>query len=79
VDQAIGCHLEALAVQRDIGDRRGQTLTLHRLGLTQQRAGTPGEARESLSEALHLLEDLGEDARSAQVRADLAKFTQAAG
>jgi tetratricopeptide (TPR) repeat protein len=68
VDPATACHRDALAIHRGIGDRHGQALTLHLLGLTQQQAGNPAEARELLSEALHLLEDLGDDVRSAQVR-----------
>lgn len=79
MDQAIASLREALAIRRDIGDRHGQARTLHRLGLTQQRAGNLGEARELLYEALHLFEDLGDHGQSAQVRANLVTFTEAAG
>jgi DNA-binding SARP family transcriptional activator/Flp pilus assembly protein TadD len=77
--QAIASLREALAIRRDIGDRHGQALTLHQLGLTLQRAGQQGEARQLLIEALHLLEELGDHAQAAQVRANLATFTEAAG
>jgi DNA-binding SARP family transcriptional activator len=79
VDRAVATLREALDIRRDIGDRYGQGVTLHRLGLTQQLAGNAGEARELLSEALYLFEDLGDHAQSAQVRANLTTFTEAAG
>jgi tetratricopeptide (TPR) repeat protein len=78
MNQAIASLREALAIRRDIGDRHGQARTLQRLGLTQQRAGHPREARELLSEALHLLEELGDHAQSAQVRANLVTIAEAA-
>jgi hypothetical protein len=77
--QAVASLREALVIQRDIGDRHGQARTLQRLGLTQQRAGNAGEARELLFDALHLLDELGDHARAAQVRANLVTFTEAAG
>jgi hypothetical protein len=75
-----GCYLyiraaASLAVQRDIGDRHHQAVSVHRLGRGLRQAGGFREAYELFTEALELCEELREAERAVEIRADLAAMT----
>ncbi|MHC5081778.1 MAG: tetratricopeptide repeat protein, partial [Planctomycetota bacterium] len=53
---AVGLYREALAVRREIGDRRGETWTLNNLGYIQYRAGDLEASASHLLEALKIAE-----------------------
>jgi tetratricopeptide (TPR) repeat protein len=74
LDEAIAHLRAALAIQRDIGDRHYQSVTLQHLGRGYRMAGNLRLAREVLREALQLCAELGEPARAAQIRDDLASL-----
>ena len=78
VDEAIACLQDSLAIRRSIEDRAGQAATLRRLGNAQRDAGDLGLARGFLAEALRLNEDLGDDAKVAEIRAALSEIADAA-
>jgi DNA-binding SARP family transcriptional activator len=78
VDEAIACLRESLAIRRRIEDRAGQAATLQRLGNAHRDAGDLGLARGFLAEALRLDEDLGDDAKVAEIRAVLSGIADAA-
>ena len=79
MDQAIGRLTESLAIRRDISDRFGQADALRRLGHAHRQAGDKARARELLSEAITLFEDLGDAAEAARTRASLAETITDAG
>jgi DNA-binding SARP family transcriptional activator len=74
VDEAIACLQDSLTIRRSIEDRAGQAATLQRLGAAQRDAGEFGLARGFLAEALRLNEELGDDARAAEIRAALSEI-----
>lgn len=78
VDDAIARLQESLAIRRSIEDRAGQAATLQRLGNAHRVAGDLGLARGFLAEALRLSEDLGDDAKVAEIRAVLSEIADAA-
>jgi tetratricopeptide (TPR) repeat protein len=78
VDEAIACLQDSLAIRRSIEDRAGQAATLRRLGNAQRDAGDLRLARGFLAEALRLNEDLGDDAKVAEIRAALSEIADAA-
>jgi DNA-binding SARP family transcriptional activator len=79
VDGAIACLQDSLHIRRSIEDRAGQAATLQRLGSAYRDAGDLGLARGFLAEALRLNEELGDDAKVAEVRAALSEIADAAG
>jgi DNA-binding SARP family transcriptional activator len=70
--QAVECLQESLSIWRGIGHRYGQAVALLRLGRSHARAGETGAARQSFNRALDLFDELGDQARSAEVRSALA-------
>ncbi len=57
--EAQGPLQQALAIHRDLGDRRGQASDLHYLGLARQSSGRLDLARDCLEEAIRLRRDSG--------------------
>jgi hypothetical protein len=64
-------HRAALAVFRELGDRRSEALTLNNLALALDRAGDPG-ALDLFEEAAAILGELGENQQEGEVIANLA-------
>jgi hypothetical protein len=69
--QAAEEHRLALAVFRDLGDRRSEALTLNNLALALDRSGDAA-ALELFEEAATILGELGEEQREGEVIANLA-------
>jgi tetratricopeptide (TPR) repeat protein len=72
-DEAAEQHRAALAIVRELGDRRVEALTLNNLALAlvHTRGGVPA-AVEHFEQALVLLGELGDEEREGQVIANLA-------
>jgi tetratricopeptide (TPR) repeat protein len=72
-EQAAEQHRAALAIVRELGDRRVEALTLNNLALAlvHTRGGVPA-AVEHFEQALALLAELGDEEREGQVIANLA-------
>lgn len=70
--QAIECLQQSLTIWRGIGHRHGQAMASLRLGHAYTRADDTEAARQSFSRALGLFDELGDHARSAEVRSALA-------
>jgi tetratricopeptide (TPR) repeat protein len=64
-------HRIALALYRELGDRRSEALTLNNLALALDRAGDPG-ALDLFEEAVAILAELGEQQQEGEVIANLA-------
>jgi tetratricopeptide (TPR) repeat protein len=64
-------HRHALALYRELGDRRSEALTLNNLALALDRAGDPG-ALDLFEEAAAILAELGEQQQEGEVIANLA-------
>ena len=64
-------HREALAIFRELGDRRSEALTLNNLALALDRAGDPA-ALDLFEESATILGDLGEKQQEGEVIANLA-------
>jgi len=64
-------HRAALAIFRELGDRRSEALTLNNLALALDRAGDPG-ALDLFEESAGILADLGEKQQEGEVIANLA-------
>jgi hypothetical protein len=64
-------HRVALAIFRELGDRRSEALTLNNLALALDRAGDPG-ALDLFEESAAILSDLGERQQEGEVIANLA-------
>jgi hypothetical protein len=64
-------HRAALAVFRELGDRRSEALTLNNLALALDRAGDPG-ALDLFEESAAILGELGENQQEGEVIANLA-------
>ncbi len=77
-DQALGCLSDSLAIWRAIGDRRGQAATLRLLGHARRRQGRRRDARELLTEACRIFEELGDQSQAAELRSGLAELMEAA-
>jgi hypothetical protein len=69
--QAAEQHRAALAIFRELGDRRSEALTLNNLALALDRAGDHG-ALELFEEAAGILGELGEKQQEGEVIANLA-------
>jgi hypothetical protein len=74
LNDALSCLHASLTIWRAHGERHGQASTLGRLGLAQKHAGRPDEARESLSEALLLLAEVGDLVQAAEIEESLAEL-----
>jgi len=71
-DRAVEQHRAALAIVRDLGDRRAEALTLNNLALAlvHTDGGVP-VAVEHFEQSLHLLRELGDEEYEGQVIANL--------
>jgi tetratricopeptide (TPR) repeat protein len=69
--QAAAQHRAALAVVKELGDRRGEALTRNYLGLALARSGAGDAAVEQLTHALIILRALGDEEHEARVIANL--------
>jgi tetratricopeptide (TPR) repeat protein len=58
VEEAIEYHQQALAISRQIGDRRGEGNHLGNLGLAYRDLGDIPRARQYLSQALTIFEEI---------------------
>jgi tetratricopeptide (TPR) repeat protein len=70
-EEAIASLTEAHRLHLDSGDLRGQAIALKHLGLARRRVGLADEARESLTSALRLFEDLKEETEAEAIRRSL--------
>jgi DNA-binding SARP family transcriptional activator len=61
---------QGLANHQKSGNRSRQAVALTLLGRAQARSGLPAEARESWTRAAGILDDLGDSAQAAEVRAE---------
>jgi DNA-binding SARP family transcriptional activator len=77
VKDAIRALRESLDIWYRIGDQRGQAQTLALLGRASRCEGKPEEARESLTQAKRIFEELGDHAQAKQMRAALAELPEA--
>lgn len=69
--QAAAQHRAALAIVKDLGDRRSEALTRNQLGLALARCGAGDAAVGQLEHALHILRALGDEEHEARVIANL--------
>jgi tetratricopeptide (TPR) repeat protein len=69
--QAAAQHRAALAIVKDLGDRRSEALTRNQLGLALARCGVEDAAVEQLGHALLILRALGDEEHEAGVIANL--------
>jgi tetratricopeptide (TPR) repeat protein len=70
-EQAAEQHRAALAIVRELGDRRSEALTLNNLALALVHTGTVSVAVQHFEQALALFRELGDDALEGQVIANL--------
>jgi tetratricopeptide (TPR) repeat protein len=69
--QAAAQHRAALAIVKDLGDRRNEALTRNQLGLALAHCGAGDAAAEQLGHALLILRALGDEEHEARVIANL--------
>jgi tetratricopeptide (TPR) repeat protein len=69
--QAAEQHRAALAIVKELGDRRSEALTRNQLGLALARCGAEDAAVEQLRHALIILRALGDEEHEARVIANL--------
>ncbi len=69
--QAAAQHRAALAIVKDLGDRRSEALTRNQLGLALAHGGAGDAAVEQLQHALIILRALGDEEHEARVIANL--------
>ena len=69
--QAAAQHRAALAIVKELGDRRSEALTRNQLGLALARCGSEDAAVEQLQHALLILRALGDEEHEARVIANL--------
>ena len=74
LDEAIARFEEALSLHRASGDRRGEASAHMSLGAAQAETGSQVEARASLSEALRIFEQIGDEEQAAEAAALLASL-----
>jgi tetratricopeptide (TPR) repeat protein len=77
--QALACCEEALALQHQLSDRRGQAHTLHSLGYAYHRLGHHQQAAACFEQALALQRELGSRYYQARVLDHLGDAQAAAG
>jgi CHAT domain-containing protein/Tfp pilus assembly protein PilF len=59
-DEALASHRQVLALQRALGDRRGEARTLHNLGVLDSNLGELGQALDAYTQALALFRESGD-------------------
>ncbi|MFI0732667.1 tetratricopeptide repeat protein [Streptomyces sp. NPDC021225] len=69
----------ALSLRREIGDRRGEGLVLHNIGLTHRRLGDWGKARSILQTAISVREEAGDTRGTARGFAALGEVESLTG
>ena len=79
VDAAESRLNSALVLYRDLGDKRGEAIALHYLGLIARERGDLNEGRSLLGQALQLRRDYGMRDEAADSLYELAKLELAAG
>ena len=70
---------EALEIFRRVGDRRGEAVTLNRLGLTQAQIGDEAGALDSYETAVAILTELGDSHGAGRVLANLGALQRGQG
>jgi DNA-binding SARP family transcriptional activator/Flp pilus assembly protein TadD len=78
-DEAVRDFRSALDIRQAAGERNGQAMTLLFLGRAYRRTGRIDDARQSLGHAQAIFEDLADDARVAETRAELMSIGVPAG
>jgi tetratricopeptide (TPR) repeat protein len=71
LDEALEAGGQALALLRELGDRRAAALTLNGIGLTQARSGDEAGAVDSYETAVAILTELGDSHGAGRVLANL--------
>jgi DNA-binding SARP family transcriptional activator len=71
-DEALACFARALAIRQAAGDRHSQAVTLLFLGRAQRSTGMVDKVRQSWTDALAIFDELEDEERVEQVRAELA-------
>jgi len=79
IDAAESRMVSALELHRGLGDKRGEAIALHYLGLIARERGNLNESRSFLSQALQLRRDYGMRDDAADSLYELAKLELAAG
>jgi tetratricopeptide (TPR) repeat protein len=59
-DEAAGLHSQALAIDREIGDRQGEGRALNNLGVVFTERGDPAGAKDYYEQALSILQKIGD-------------------
>ncbi|HEX7160164.1 MAG TPA: BTAD domain-containing putative transcriptional regulator [Trebonia sp.] len=72
LDEAVASYEEARRKHRASGELWGEAMTLKHLGEVHAETGQPGQARASLSEALRIFEQIGDQVEAAETAALLA-------
>jgi tetratricopeptide (TPR) repeat protein len=75
LDEAIARLEESLSRHRASGDRGGEAFALMTLGAAQAEAGSRAEARASLTEALRIFEQIGDEQQTAETVALLTSLS----
>jgi len=75
LDEAIARSQESLSRHRVSGDRGGEAFALMILGAAQAETGSRTEARASLTEALRIFEQIGDEQQGAETAALLASLS----
>ncbi|KAK1178055.1 tetratricopeptide repeat protein [Streptomyces sp. NBS 14/10] len=76
---ALRAFTAALALRREIGDRRGEGLVLHNIGITHRRMGDWDTARSVLKSALSVREESGDSRGVARVHGTLGEVDSLVG
>jgi hypothetical protein len=74
LDEAISRLTEALGKHRAAGLLAGEALTLKHLGEAQAQTGKRAEARASLTDAIRIFEQIGDQAEAAETASLLASL-----
>ena len=74
-DEAVSDFQSALAVRQAAGERHGQAVTLLFLGRVYRRIGKIEDARRCWGNAQAIFEDLGDEARMTEIRAELMSLS----
>jgi tetratricopeptide (TPR) repeat protein len=78
-EQAAEEHLAALAITRELGDRRAEALTLNNLALALVHTGTVSVAVEHFEQALAIFRERGDEELEGQVIANLGSVRRRQG
>ena len=79
LDEAIARLEEALRKHRASGALDGEAWTLKNLGAAQAETGSRADARSSLTEALRIFEQIGDQEQAAETAALLASLSTGQG